>query len=105
AEGIYEESMIVINGDHSGLHGRPMTKEDNELMADLLGHTYSLKDRFLLPFIVAAPGLLESEVNSNFGGQVDMMPTIMNLMGIEPQAPMVGHNMLQYENNLLAVRY
>ncbi|ANU20158.1 hypothetical protein BBI15_07985 [Planococcus plakortidis] len=105
AEGIYEESMIVVNGDHSGLHGRPMTKTDNELMAGLLGHTYSLKDRFLLPFIIAAPGLFESEVNSNFGGQVDMMPTIMNLMGIEPQSPMVGHNMLQYENNLLAVRY
>jgi lipoteichoic acid synthase len=105
AEGIYEESIIVINGDHSGLHGTPMKVSDNNLMSELLGHQYSLKDRFLLPFIITAPGLFESEVNSNFGGQVDMMPTIMNLMGILPEAPMVGHNMLQYENNLLAVRY
>lgn len=104
-EGIYEESIIVINGDHSGLHGTPMKVSDNKLMAELLGHPYTFKDRFLLPFVIAAPGLFESEVNSNFGGQVDMMPTIMNLMGIEPQAPMIGHNMLQYENNLLAVRY
>ncbi|MFP3514472.1 LTA synthase family protein, partial [Peribacillus sp. SIMBA_075] len=64
-----------------------MTENDNELMAELLGHRYSLKDRFLLPFIIAATGLFESEVNSNFGGQIDMMPTIMNLMGIEPKAP------------------
>ncbi|MGM0896946.1 MAG: LTA synthase family protein [Bacillota bacterium] len=105
AEGLYEESIIVVNGDHSGLHGRPMTDNDNDLMGQLLGHSYSLKDRFLLPFIIAAPGLFESEVNSNFGGQVDMMPTIMNLMGIQAETPMVGHNMLQYENNLLAVRY
>ncbi|MGI2327693.1 LTA synthase family protein [Planococcus sp. YIM B11945] len=104
-EGLYEQSVIVVNGDHSGLHGTPMTTKDNQLMAELLGRTYTIKDRFTLPFIVAGPGLFDGEIVSHFGGQIDMMPTILNLFGIKPETPMIGHNMLQYENNLLTMRY
>lgn len=104
-ENLYEDSLIVVTGDHSGLHGTPMKKSDTELMGSLLGHSYSIKDRFLLPFIVAGPGLFQNERFSTLGGQMDIMPTLTNLMGIVPEAPIVGHNLLQYENNLLTMRY
>lgn len=105
AEGLYEESLIVITGDHSGLHGTPMKVSDTKLMSELLGHTYTMKDRFLLPFIVAGPGLFQNEEISTLGGQVDIMPTLTNLLGIVPDGPIAGHNILQYENNLLTMRY
>ena len=104
--GIYEDSVIVIFGDHSGLHGRPMTPNDNKLMASLIKHPYSLKDRFNLPFIVTVPGAIKSHtINTNLGGQIDMMPTILNLMGIEINTPIMGQNIFHYENNLLGMRY
>jgi len=105
AEGIYENSMIVITGDHSGLHGTPMEADDTELASEVIGHKYTIKDRFTLPFIVAAPGLFENETVSNFGGQIDIMPTLANLLGLVPNMPILGHNMLEYENNLLTMRY
>lgn len=104
-ENLYDESLIVITGDHSGLHGTPMKKSDTDLMGKLLGHSYSIKDRFLLPFIVAAPGLFGDEEYEQLGGQLDLMPTLTNLLGIVPAWPIVGHNLLEYENNLLAMRY
>lgn len=104
-ENIYEDSLIVITGDHSGLHGTPMKKSDTELMGKLLGHRYTIKDRFLLPFVVAGPGLFENEKYEHLGGQLDLMPTLTNLLGIVPDWPIVGHNLLEYKNNLLTMRY
>ena len=104
--GIYDESVIVVFGDHSGLHGRPMTPKDNELMGSLLGHQYSLKDRFTIPFIVTVPGVYKNHtINTNLGGQVDMMPTLLNLLGIEIETPIMGQNLFHYKNNLLTMRY
>ena len=104
--GIYDESVIVVFGDHSGLHGRPMTPKDNEFMGSLLGHQYSLKDRFTIPFIVTVPGVYKNHtINTNLGGQVDMMPTLLNLLGIEIETPIMGQNLFHYKNNLLTMRY
>ncbi|WP_422123972.1 LTA synthase family protein [Planococcus sp. X10-3] len=104
-QGIYEESLIVITGDHSGLHGRPMEADDVELVSEVVGNQYTIKDRFLLPFIITAPGLFENETVSHFGGQIDMMPTMSNLLGLVPNMPIIGHNLLEYDNNLLTMRY
>lgn len=104
-ENLYENSLVVVTGDHSGLHGTPMKKSDTDLMSELIGHRYSIKDRFLLPFLVAGPGLFQDEVYSHLGGQLDLMPTLTNLLGIVPEVPIVGHNLLEYENNLLTMRY
>lgn len=104
--GIYDESVIVVFGDHSGLHGRPMTPKDNDLMDSLLGQQYSLKDRFTIPFIVTVPGIYKNHtINTNLGGQIDMMPTLLNLLGIEINTPVMGQNLYHYKNNLLSMRY
>ncbi|XKH50434.1 LTA synthase family protein [Chryseomicrobium palamuruense] len=104
--GIYEQSTIVIFGDHSGLHGRPMTPQNNELMKELIGHTYTLNDRFNLPFIITIPGAVtQAEEVDHLAGQIDMMPTIMSFMGIEPNYPVFGHNAYHYDKNVLGMRY
>ena len=103
--GIYEDSLILIYGDHSGLHGAPVTEKDEEILKVILGHDYNLHDRFVVPVLFTAPGIFNGETYSHLGGQIDLMPTLLNLLGIEHNAQMIGHNLFQYEKNLLGMRY
>ncbi|MFD2444583.1 LTA synthase family protein [Bacillus sp. CGMCC 1.16607] len=103
--GIYDDSIILIYGDHSGLHGAPVTEGDKVLLKEILGHEYNLHDRFVVPVLFTAPGIFAGETHSQLGGQIDLMPTLLNLLGIEHDAQMIGHNLFQYKKNLLGMRY
>jgi lipoteichoic acid synthase len=104
-QGLYENSLILIYGDHSGLHGAPVTAKDKLLLKSLLGHDYNMNDRFVVPVLFTAPGVFAGETHSQLGGQIDLMPTLLNLLGIEHDSQMIGHNLFQYKNNLLGMRY
>ncbi|RYG71930.1 LTA synthase family protein [Lentibacillus lipolyticus] len=105
--GIWDESVIALYGDHSGVHGKLLKDEDTKLLHDLLGHPYSLLDRFNIPFIVGMPGepALQGQKIDTTGGQLDMMPTLLNMLGVQPKGLYFGHNLLQYDSNLLGMRY
>ncbi|MBS4192661.1 LTA synthase family protein [Bacillus sp. FJAT-49705] len=103
--GIYDDSLVLIYGDHSGLHGAPVTEKDYEILKEILGHDYNLQDRFVVPVIFTAPGIFHGETHSQLGGQIDLMPTLLNLLGIEHNTQMIGHNLFQYKHNLLGMRY
>ncbi|MDF2855921.1 MAG: sulfatase [Neobacillus sp.] len=103
--GIYDDSIVLIYGDHSGLHGAPVTEQDQVLLRELLGHAYNIQDRFLVPVLFTVPGIFTGEASSRLGGQIDLMPTLLNLLGMEHNAQMIGHNLFQYEQNLLGMRY
>lgn len=105
AQGVYDESLIVIFGDHSGIHGSPLAEEDAALLQDFLGHPYSMKERLTIPLLMTGGGLFEGAEMSRLGGQVDIMPTILALLGVESDSPMMGHNLFQYKKNLLGMRY
>ncbi|MEH7250918.1 LTA synthase family protein [Neobacillus niacini] len=103
--GIYDESIILIYGDHSGLHGAPVTENDKVLLKEVLGHDYNMHDRFVVPVIFTVPELFTGETYSHLGGQIDLMPTLLNLLGIEHDTQMIGHNLFHYSENLLGMRY
>ena len=103
--GLYDKSLIVILGDHSGVNGSLVTKEDEELLANFNGHPYTMKDRFTVPLMFTGGGLFDGIEMKQLGGQVDIMPTILALLGIDHKSPMMGHNLFQYEKNLLGMRY
>ena len=104
-KGIYDDSLLLIYGDHSGIHGAPVTKEEEAVLLNILGHPYNLPDRFIVPVIFTASGLFNGETIDHLGGQVDLMPTLLNLLGLEHDAQMVGHNLFHYKHNLLGMRY
>lgn len=103
--GIYDESVILIYGDHSGLHGAPVTDHDKTLLKEVLGHEYTMQDRFIVPVLFTAPGLFTGDTYSHLGGQIDLMPTLLNLLGIEHETQMMGHNLFHYKKNVLGMRY
>ncbi|SFB17971.1 LTA synthase family protein, partial [Clostridium frigidicarnis] len=73
-----DNTVLVIYGDHTGVH-----KFYQDKVNDINGMKESWKDKDLrVPFIIYNPEL-NGEKKDVIGGQVDMMPTVAYLMGIE----------------------
>lgn len=106
AAGLYEESVIVVYGDHFGLQQNDLTETENSQLADLLGHDYNVVDRLTVPVIIAIPGGDEAETFLGTAGQVDIMPTLANLMGLDlSDVPHFGQDLLNTDSNLVGMRY
>lgn len=77
--GLYENSMIVIYGDHYGI-----SENHNDAMGQFLGKEITPIDTVQLqrvPLIIHIPGQ-EGKTISTIGGQVDLKPTLLHLLGI-----------------------
>src|SRR5690606_31348913 len=80
-KGLYENSIIVMYGDHYGI-----SENHNEAMTQYLGEEvtdFTSAELQKVPFFVHIPGYGEGYVDDEVGGQIDMRPTIMNLMGMD----------------------
>ncbi|NLC67947.1 MAG: LTA synthase family protein [Clostridiaceae bacterium] len=79
--GLYDNSLLVIYGDHSGV-----PKHEADQLMDFLGLEYSEVEWIKLqkiPCIIHYPGLKNGEVVSTTSGIIDLLPTIANLMDLE----------------------
>ncbi|RJE88519.1 LTA synthase family protein [Paenibacillus sp. 1011MAR3C5] len=104
-KGIWEDTILVAYGDHFGLQ----TKEnDPAWVEEVLGVNYHDQvSRFNIPFLVHVPGV-EGKTMENVAGQVDMMPTIVNLLGIslkEEGHTVFGQDLLNAKKNVIGMRY
>lgn len=102
--GLYQNSVIVIYGDHAGLY--PFNKEAKDIMTEILGREYSFLDAFNVPFIVHIPGSGLAERVEITGGQIDFLPTLLNLLGIEYEGEIfLGQDLLNAQHGFAALRY
>ena len=104
--GLYDNTMLVIYGDHFGL--QPNDNDPQEVSAKLGIKYHERISRFNVPLIIHVPGDPPKRVIRTVGGQVDIMPTIANLLGIslkDEQFVSFGHDLLNVENNLIGMRY
>src|SRR5699024_4287327 len=80
--GIYEDSIIVIMGDHDGIsanHNKAMSYYlDKE---EITPYDYMQLQR--VPFIIHIPGHDSGETLSKIAGQVDVKPTLLHMLGID----------------------
>ncbi|API88906.1 alkaline phosphatase [Marinilactibacillus sp. 15R] len=82
--GLYDNSIIVLYGDHYGIsnmrnpHLASLLGEDPEEWGDF-ENTQMQK----VPMIIHVPGAENGEVSHKVSGQVDMLPTLMHLLGLE----------------------
>ena len=80
AEGLLDNTVVVIEGDHTGVHKyynnsieKLSNKEDWYL--DNGNHT--------IPFIIWSKDMNEGKTFDTIGGQIDIMPSLLYLMGVD----------------------
>ena len=99
--GLYKNSIIVLYGDHSGI-----SNSRNPALAPLLGknsETWSSYDNAMLqrvPYMVVIPGMDKGGIIDTYGGEIDMLPTLEHLLGIESNKFLqVGQDMLSPDHD------
>lgn len=103
--GLWENTVLVVYGDHYGF--MPETPADEEMMGKILGRDYDpVVDKFNIPLLIRVPNLLQGTVVEEVGGQVDMMPTVANLLGIPLEDYLhFGQDLLNEKDHLLGIRF
>ncbi len=77
AKGLEESTLVVFSSDHGemmGSHGK-------------MGKPQIYDEAFQVPFIVKLPGVIEPKVTDLQITTVDIMPTVLGLMGLGDQIP------------------
>ncbi|AJC96755.1 polyglycerol-phosphate lipoteichoic acid synthase LtaS [Staphylococcus hyicus] len=97
--GLYDDSVIIMYGDHYGI-----SENHNKAMSQLLGEPITpakFNDLNKTGFWIKAPGV-ERKVDPTYAGQVDVMPTLLHLMGIDTKNfIMLGTDMLSKDHKQL----
>lgn len=105
-KGIWDNSVVLIYGDHLGLPMYSLDKQGLELMHEIYGREYGYIDMINIPLIISVSGMNEPDVLENVGGQVDLLPTVANLMGVSLENQIhFGQDLLNQTYNLLPQRY
>lgn len=96
--GIYDNSMIVLYGDHYGLNA-----SQDKVVAPMLGYDTNNSDfnevqMQRVPFMIHMKGL-KGGVNHTYGAEIDALPTILHLAGVNTK------NYVQLGTDLLSKKH
>ncbi|BDR58451.1 LTA synthase family protein [Xylocopilactobacillus apicola] len=97
--GLLKKSIIVIYGDHFGI-----SNDRNKKLAPLLNKSpeeWTKYDNAMLqrvPFIIYDQGI-KGGVNHTFGGEIDVLPTLLHLLGVDTK------NFVQLGQDLLSPKH
>ena len=98
--GLYDNSIIVIYGDHYGT-----SNMRNPHLGELLGHDPNEWGEFenaqmqRVPLLFHIPGYTGGETYETYGGQVDFLPTLLHLLGVQTDSYLfMGQDLLSPEN-------
>lgn len=98
AENMYENSVFILYGDHYGI-----SENHNTAMGQFLNKTitpYEYIELQKVPLIFHFPTKNDTRTITTVAGQIDLKPTIMNLLGIEGQEDIqFGSDLFSEEKN------
>jgi arylsulfatase A-like enzyme len=87
--GMYEDCLLIITADHGEAFGE----------RNFIGHTVSVyQDQVHVPLIIKYPNIDKSVVVNETVSLVDIMPTILNLLGHEIPEDIQGQSLLKLES-------
>jgi len=100
--GLWDNSIIVIYGDHTAMLHNTLTGKDAIGAKKLLGRSYGLVDRQRIPLVVHVPGQTAPVLREDVAGQVDIMPTVTDMLGVDlSQVPHMGRSLFVASNSLV----
>ncbi|WP_119326501.1 LTA synthase family protein [Companilactobacillus musae] len=102
ATGLDKKSMVVLYGDHYGLN----SEQHADGLSTLLGKTPDTWTEFdtthtmqKVPFMIHMDGL-KGGINHTYGGEIDVLPTLLHLAGINTkQYVQVGTDLFSKQHN------
>jgi lipoteichoic acid synthase len=104
--GLWDQTVLIIYGDHLGLPLYSLDEHEKNLMKEIYLRPYQFSEMLNIPLLLIVPGITEAKVMPQTGGQVDLFPTLANLLGISLQNHIhFGQDILNEKNNLLPQRY
>ena len=92
--GLEKNTLIMLYGDHYGISGNHHKASAQLLNKDSFNNFDNLQFQ-REPLMFHMPGL-KGGINHTYGGEIDVRPTLFNLLGINDQ------NMIQFGHSLLA---
>lgn len=100
-EGLYDDSVIMIYGDHYGI-----SENHNKAMSKLLGGKITptkFMDLQRTGLFLKVPGI-KGHVDSTYASQVDVVPTLLHLTGIDAKPYVVfGTDLLSNKHHQMVV--
>ncbi|RLV18102.1 LTA synthase family protein [Streptococcus iniae] len=106
ATGLYDNSIIVMYGDHYGI-----SNSRNSSLAGLLGkdpQLWSEYDNAMLqrvPYMIHIPGYSGGGIHQTFGGEIDALPTLLHVLGIDTKNYVqLGQDLLSPQNKQIVAQ-
>ncbi|MDZ5713343.1 LTA synthase family protein [Jeotgalibacillus haloalkalitolerans] len=100
-EGIWEDALVVAYGDHDS--GLQEPERDMAEMAQAESAVDYLNLGRKVPLFMKLPGMQDGSVMEQTGGQMDIAPTILSLLGLD-KGYMMGNSLLSEDPRLTVFR-
>ena len=91
--GLYDNSMIVLYGDHYGISDNHKKAMGQIMEKEITPYESANLQR--VPLFIHVPGM-QGGTNHTYGGQTDLLPTLLHLLGIDTK------NFIQFGSDLLS---
>jgi len=102
ASGVWDNSIVVIYGDHTGMLTNKLGGRRELVAKQFLGRSYGPVDRQRIPLIIHLPGQTKPVRRTDVAGQVDIMPTIADLVGADlAEVPHTGRSLFVNSGSLV----
>lgn len=96
--GLYDDSIIFLYGDHYGISENHTRALSEIFETNMDAYEYANLQR--VPFLIRIPGVEGQGTISEYTGQVDVMPTLLHLLGIDSKDYIVfGTDMFSEKHN------
>ncbi|WP_438433846.1 sulfatase-like hydrolase/transferase [Gorillibacterium sp. sgz500922] len=103
-DGLWDNTILVLYGDHTGIQMKMVEDAEKAALKEIVGHEYTLADALRVPFIIHGPGI-EAKDDPIYGGHLDMLPTLLSLMGDTPaDAAFLGYDLTKGQSHTIPIR-
>ncbi|WP_037287956.1 LTA synthase family protein [Saccharibacillus sacchari] len=100
--GVWEDSLVVLYGDHQGLPLYSLTGREKEQLHELIGHEYGYTDMFNIPLVLRSPSGKLPDESAQLGAQIDILPTVARLLDVSLDDDLhFGQDLLQEHSSLI----
>ncbi|MBE6053563.1 MAG: LTA synthase family protein [Clostridium sartagoforme] len=96
---LLDNTIVVIYGDHGGVHKYYM--EDVEA-SNIEGSWWQKRDS-KIPLIICGSNV-DGKTIETYGGQVDIMPTVAYLLGVDTKGYVMGRNLLNTNRDVTVIK-